>query len=374
MAWSFRKRVKIIPGVYLNLSKSGISTTIGPKGARVTFNKKGTYLNTSIPQLGLYNRQRLGSGKLPSKPANIYPHAIFETNKTTISSAEINRITSLDMREIKDIILLARETRLSLQQDLRQQDDLLRRSRWKLKFSHLFLYGFINKSISQKYKTNILGKEQAIEKLKEEIDSSYIQLKIDFVPEIKTLYSKLTLAFEDLINCHKIWDITSTRFEDRAITRSSASTMVERHQVSFSFNSITELKSDFNVLYFQNANGADLYIYPSFVVMYRSNGDFAIISIVDLELTFSQVRFTEQESVPRDANIMEYTWAKVNKNGSPDRRFKGNYQIPVVQYGEIRLQTKTGLNEGYKFSNFESAKSFATVFHAFQKVARMQRV
>ena len=35
VAWSFRKRIKVIPGVYINLSKSGISANTGVRGAAV---------------------------------------------------------------------------------------------------------------------------------------------------------------------------------------------------------------------------------------------------------------------------------------------------------------------------------------------------
>ena len=66
MAWNFRKRIKIAPGVHLNLSKGGISTSVGPKGAKVTFGKNGTYLNKSIPGTGLYSRERLSGGRKPS--------------------------------------------------------------------------------------------------------------------------------------------------------------------------------------------------------------------------------------------------------------------------------------------------------------------
>ena len=66
MAWNYRKRVKIAPGVHLNFSKSGVSTSIGPKGAKVTFGKNGTYLNTGIPGTGLYNRQKIGGGTTSS--------------------------------------------------------------------------------------------------------------------------------------------------------------------------------------------------------------------------------------------------------------------------------------------------------------------
>ena len=45
MAWRYRKRLKIIPGVHLNLSKSGVSATIVVRGMSVTYGNKGTYAN-----------------------------------------------------------------------------------------------------------------------------------------------------------------------------------------------------------------------------------------------------------------------------------------------------------------------------------------
>lgn len=35
MGFRFRKRIKIIPGVWLNLSKGGVSTSVGIKGLTV---------------------------------------------------------------------------------------------------------------------------------------------------------------------------------------------------------------------------------------------------------------------------------------------------------------------------------------------------
>lgn len=59
----YRNRIKIAPGINLNLSKSGISTTVGPKGANLNFGKGGTHLNTGIPGTGIYNRTKLSHGK-----------------------------------------------------------------------------------------------------------------------------------------------------------------------------------------------------------------------------------------------------------------------------------------------------------------------
>ena len=64
MAWNFRRRKKIAPGVYINMSKKGISTTVGPKGASMTFGPNGTYLNTSIPGTGMYNRRKIGGNDM----------------------------------------------------------------------------------------------------------------------------------------------------------------------------------------------------------------------------------------------------------------------------------------------------------------------
>ena len=61
MAWNYRKRIKIFPGVHLNISKGEVSTSIGPKGYNVSVGKKGTYLNTSIPGTGFYSRRSFSS-------------------------------------------------------------------------------------------------------------------------------------------------------------------------------------------------------------------------------------------------------------------------------------------------------------------------
>jgi hypothetical protein len=64
----------------------------------------------------------------------------------------------------------------------------------------------------------------------------------------------------------------------------------------------------------------------------------------------------------KDTKIIDQTWAKVNKNGTPDMRFVGNYQIPVVRYGEYQLSATNGLSEAYNISNYEFAETFANEF------------
>jgi hypothetical protein len=59
MGIRFRKLVKLAPGVRMNFSGSGVSWTLGPRGASIGVNKRGTFLNTGIPGTGLYSRQQL---------------------------------------------------------------------------------------------------------------------------------------------------------------------------------------------------------------------------------------------------------------------------------------------------------------------------
>lgn len=59
MGWRYRKRIKILPDIFINISKSGISTNVGVKGANVTFGPKGTYVNTGLPGSGLYRRDKV---------------------------------------------------------------------------------------------------------------------------------------------------------------------------------------------------------------------------------------------------------------------------------------------------------------------------
>ncbi|GAQ14660.1 hypothetical protein MODO_2346 [Myroides odoratimimus] len=366
MAWSFRKRIKVIPGVHLNFSKSGISTSVGVRGASMTFGNSGTYLNTSIPPLGIYNRQKL----LKSSSNSFQEESNIIEYSDNIFSADIQEITSQNKQGIKEAIILAQQQRKELKNDLLKINTSYVSSKLKLNLSYILLYGLIKKTISQNIKEDIKAQKNAIVQTKEQIENCYVRLDIDFDIEIKEKYLKLVETFKKLINSQKIWDVTSAYFQDRVATRSSASTLVKKREVKFLLKSLPEIKSNYEALYFQNANGADLYFYPSFIVMYSSKGDFAIIGFEEISFNQSYVRFTETGTIPKDSKVIDKTWAKVNKNGSPDKRFKNNYQIPVVKYGEIKLKTKTGLNEEYEFSNYEYTEEFGRAFSEYQQLIK----
>lgn len=69
--FKFRKRIKIAPGITVNLSKSGVSATVGVKGASVNVGKNGTYLNVGIPGTGVYTRTKLKGAEKVKEPTCI---------------------------------------------------------------------------------------------------------------------------------------------------------------------------------------------------------------------------------------------------------------------------------------------------------------
>ncbi|WP_104470639.1 DUF4236 domain-containing protein [Acinetobacter indicus] len=90
MSFRFKKSIKIIPGIKLNISKNGLnSVTIGKPGASVNISKKGKQATVGIPGTGLSYSQKLPShidthSKSPSIPSSTEPNTKQTINPTKI--------------------------------------------------------------------------------------------------------------------------------------------------------------------------------------------------------------------------------------------------------------------------------------------------
>jgi len=84
MAWSYRKRITIAPGVRLNVSKKGVSTTLGMRGSSINFGQNGIYLNTGIPGTGIYSRKKISGGNSQiTTPTHILENKKNKSNSNT---------------------------------------------------------------------------------------------------------------------------------------------------------------------------------------------------------------------------------------------------------------------------------------------------
>lgn len=67
MGFRFFKRIKLLPGVHLNLTKRGASVSAGPRGAKVTVGTSGVRGTVGLPGTGLYYTTKLTNKKRKSK-------------------------------------------------------------------------------------------------------------------------------------------------------------------------------------------------------------------------------------------------------------------------------------------------------------------
>jgi hypothetical protein len=119
------------------------------------------------------------------------------------------------------------------------------------------------------------------------------------------------------------------------------------------------------VPHLQNTNGGDLFLYPGFILYRAAKQAFSVIDFHEVTLTATLVNFVEHERVPSDSQVVGQTWAKANKDGSRDRRFVNNYQLPVMRYMELSFRSATGLWEEYQFSDPARVERFVRAWNAF---------
>jgi len=69
----FWRRVRVAPGVTINLSKSGPSLSVGPRGSKITFGRRGVRQTIGLPGTGLYASRQLSSTPAWGRPAERQP-------------------------------------------------------------------------------------------------------------------------------------------------------------------------------------------------------------------------------------------------------------------------------------------------------------
>jgi hypothetical protein len=63
MEFRFRRSIRLVPGLRLNLSKGAISATLGRPGASVNIGRRGVQGTAGLPGTGLSYQTRLDRGR-----------------------------------------------------------------------------------------------------------------------------------------------------------------------------------------------------------------------------------------------------------------------------------------------------------------------
>lgn len=178
-------------------------------------------------------------------------------------------------------------------------------------------------------------------------------------------YFKMRDDFAALCECAVIWDVKSHQATDKLRERTTAGVKVERQSVTFSLDSCDLIQWEQKVPQLRNSKGGDIFLYPGFILYRAAKQAFSVIDYHDVNGKGTLVQFYEQEGVPRDSKVVGHTWAKANKDGSRDKRFIDNFQIPIALYGAVTFKSESGLWEEFQFSNPDHLQNFLNSLNAF---------
>jgi hypothetical protein len=375
MGLRFRQSINLLPGLRVNFGLRGISVTVGPRGANLNVGTRGTYLNLGLPGTGIGYRGRLDkirsleSSRPKARPdperqpqinpdifnrhppyVDVAPHVI------EFKSVDVASLGSESLERVSALCEKLQRQRHTISAEITQAEkDVVRAARMSRRFAWLRRWIAPTTFNSfQEYNDDCLNRLDVLKEIKQ---SLILDVEFAISDGAKKAFSNVTAAFDRVGRSVRIWDITSAQAVDRYRTRSIASQNLDTQPVSFDRTYDSLMATEFKPPRFINANGADLMLYPAFV-MVQIGERVALLDIRQVEITVEPTRFVVYDgNVPSDSMVVDSTWQYVNKDGAPDRRFSNNPTIPIAKYCSIFFRGE-GLNEAWMISNAEAGIEF----------------
>ena len=353
MGFRVRKSINLGGGFRINLSKSGIGYSWGTKGYRVSRTVRGTIRRTySIPGTGISwvdesggrNRSRNNRRNHTQTKNNRPPdrQSPQQNRQEIYNQAPTRGIESADIEQFKE----AEEGTISnaLERTIR----LNWMGNWMILCILLVgihpalfvlpIVGFIMKIVA-----HTVGR---------------VNLEYAFDSEKQDEYNRRIGAWQLLAEGDKEWQVLAEQFNTNRKVNGGAGRNLSRKICKIQKGHPYYISTNVGAIQIILANRERLIILPDKVFFVRKR-KVGMIDYSDFRISVSSVRFVEIDSVPKDAQVVGQTWQYVNQNGTPDRRYKNNRQIPVCQYGQVFLRSSSGLNVELQISNIQNARDFA---------------
>ena len=335
MGFRFRKHINLGGGLRVNLSKTGVGYSWGVPGARVTKTAKGSIRKTySIPGTGLGYIEESGGKKQPKNPKQ-NPSLHNDPQTETMQDISSSGIENFQTAEYMDFI-----------NEIERTMKFNKASNWLLATLLLIptypifaLTGVAG--IALKFYTLTWGKIS----LDYEMDDYSLNIHMNMVNGWKTVLSS-----------DKLWQVVQAGASIDRKKSSGASMLVNRKPFTISQNTPTYIKLDTEVIRLKLYKETLVFLPDKILVLNKKK--IGALSYEDITIKVSPTNFIESDKVPKDAEIVGSTWEKVNKNGTPDMRYKGNRELPICKYGEISITSTNGLNILLQISNYNKALSF----------------
>ena len=188
-----------------------------------------------------------------------------------------------------------------------------------------------------------IGASLSLLAYKRDVLKKTVTVLYDLEPDFEQEYRRVYETFEQLRQCGRIWLVEARGETAETRYHAGASMLVRRTVISISFGLPKYVKSNIEVPIVPVGKQA-LYFFPD-ALLVQEGKQFGAIGYQRLNVSVRNQHFIEEGTVPQDSKVVERTWKYVNKSGGPDRRFKDNRELPVLQYEEIQFSSETGLNE-----------------------------
>ncbi|MDL5156107.1 hypothetical protein [Actinomycetospora termitidis] len=164
-------------------------------------------------------------------------------------------------------------------------------------------------------------------------------------------YQHLVDSFTEAGRSRMAWHVVAagavtTTYQHKV--NAGASAVVDRLAVSRTIDGPRHLRANIAVPTLSTSRRS-LHFLPDRILV-RDGRRYADVPYVNLRVDHRLQRFIESGAVPSDGRVVDYTWRFVNKSGGPDRRFKDNRQLPVLEYGRLTLDSPNGYSAVLDFS------------------------
>lgn len=184
-------------------------------------------------------------------------------------------------------------------------------------------------------------------------------IKIDYEEDsLSEHFQSLHRSFESLESSKKLWTLDKSEsifgFHEQK-RHAGASSLIDMSRCSAGKTPPPWIRSNTKFPSLHTKQGS-FYFLPEGIL--RFNG----LKIKPLNYSEAKPSYSFEsvidENPPEDATITGKTWKHPNKDGSPDRRFSVNYQIPICLYGKVIFKFGPDIKIEVVTSKKQSGKGF----------------
>jgi hypothetical protein len=350
----FRNELTTVLPVRIKVGREGFVTTIG---------WRGDISGGGSRALGQIGDPRL-SGPLPTDPF------LIPATRRDFGDGNVSEMTSPGLSSFKELLVATRRREQEIKAETRKAKRQLSLAWAARTLGWMSLMSVVAKPIRKRTSRAVAVRRSEVAMLDSNLAATRISVNFDMDSEVAEPHRRMQSAFDQMASSQRAWSVQTTQLINRVKARRWAGTVVSRGPAMLRRLAASLVDTDDPPLAIDVLRGkSTAYFYPGFVLVDGGRGsNFALIDITEVEIASTATDFEETEFIPSDAQVVGSTWAKANKDGSRDRRFAHNRELPIMRYGLLNLSTARGMNGAFMFSNAQASADFAAAAAALKHV------